>query len=216
MVKTVRGGMQMIKSFDEINEVHIDVLREIANIGSGNAASSLSRMIGHSVNIAIPDIGIMGFDAAYEALGGPETVMVGTLLFLSGGISGMMMFLLPIDVVCDLVNMLMFTDIKSHDEIDEMGYSVINEVSNIMSASFVTAIADMTEMMIDISPPEATLDMLGSIMSVPSSFFAEISDSIMLMKNELEIAGKKTSANVLLLPDMPSLGKLMSSLGIDI
>jgi len=202
-------------SFDNINEIHIDVLREIANIGSGNAASSLSRMIGHPVNIQIPDIQIKGFNEATELLGGPETIMVGTLLFLTGGIEGMMMFLLPVEVVCDLVNMLMFTEIKSYEEIDEMGYSVVSECSNIMSASFVTAIAEMTDMVIDISPPEATLDMLGSIMSVPSTYFADIGDSLLLMTNELEIEGKKTSANVLLLPDMPSLGKLMSSLGID-
>ena len=203
-------------SFSDINEMHIDVLREIANIGSGNAASSLSRMLGHQVNISIPDIGIYGFNEAYEQLGGPETIMVGTLLMLSGEVSGMMMFLLPIEVVCDLVNMLMFTDIKRHEEIDEMGYSVINEVSNIMSASFVTAIADMTDLPIDISPPEAALDMLGSIMSVPSIYFAKMSDTLMLIQNELEIEGKTAKTSVLMLPDMPSLEKLMKSLGIDI
>jgi len=205
-----------ITSFSDINDMHIDVLREIANIGSGNAASSLSRMLGHSVDISIPGIGIKGFNEAYEALGGAEAIMVGTLLMLSGGINGMMMFLLPIEVVCDLVNILMSTDIKSHEEIDEMGYSVINELSNIMSASFVTAISSMTDMMIDISPPEAALDMLGSIMSVPSIYFAKMSDTLLLIQNELEIEGKKTRANVLLLPDMPSLEKLMTSLGIDI
>jgi len=204
------------KSFNEINETHIDVLREIANIGSGNAASSLSRMIGHPVNISVPDVGILGFNEAYEALGGPEAIMVGTLLMLTEGLDGMMMFLLPIEVVCDLVNMLMFTDIKSHEEIDEMGYSVINEVSNIMSASFVTAIADMTSIPIDISPPEAALDMLGSIMSVPSIYFAKMSDTLLLIQNELELEGKKAKTSVLLLPDMPSLAKLMTSLGIDV
>jgi len=204
-----------ITSFSEINETHIDVLREIANIGSGNAASSLSRMIGHKVNISIPDIGILGFNEAYEALGGPEAIMVGTLLMLRDGLDGMIMFLLPIEVVCDLVNMLMFTEIKSYDEIDDMGFSVINEVSNIMSASFVTAISDMTDISIDISPPEAALDMLGSIMSVPSIYFAKMSDTLLLIQNELEIEGKKTSASVLLLPDMPSLTKLMASLGIE-
>jgi len=204
-----------IKSFNDINDMHIDVLREIANIGSGNAASSLSRMIGHPVNISIPEIGILGFNEAYATLGGPEAIMMGTLLMLRDGIDGMMMFLLPVEVVCDLVNMLMFTDIKSHEEIDEMGYSVINEVSNIMSASFVTAISDMTDIVIDISPPEAALDMLGSIMSVPSIYFAKMSDTLLLIQNELEIEGKTARTSVLLLPDMPSLEKLMTSLGID-
>ena len=204
-----------ITSFNDINAMHIDVFREIANIGSGNAASSLSRMVGCPVNIAIPDISILGFNEAYAALGGADAIMMGTLLMLRDGLDGMMMFLLPIEVVCDLVNMLMFTDIKSHEEIDEMGYSVINEVSNIMSASYVTAISDMTDIVIDISPPEAALDMLGSIMSVPSIYFAKMSDSLLLIKNELEIDGKKASADVLLLPDMPSLEKLMVSLGIE-
>ena len=204
-----------LSSYSDINEIHIDVLREIANIGSGNAASSLSKMLGHKVDISIPDISINGFNETYAALGGPEAVMVGTLLMLSGSINGMMMFLLPIDIACDMVNMLMYTDIKSHDEIDEMGFSAISEVSNIMSASFVSAISEMISMPIEISPPEATLDMLGSIMSVPSIYFAHISDTLLLIQNELEIAGKKARANVIMLPDMPSLEKLMTSLGID-
>ena len=203
------------RSFDDINEMHIDVLKEIANIGSGNAASALSRMLDHRVNVAIPYIGIKGFNEAYEVLGGADAIMVGTLLLLSGDLQGMIMFLLPVEVACDLVNMLMYTDIKSYNEIDEMGFSAINEISNIMSASFVGAIADMSELMIDISPPEATLDMLGSIMSVPSIYFAQISDTLLLIQSEMEIAGKKTHTSVLLLPDMPSLEKLMKSLGID-
>ena len=205
-----------LKSFDDINEMHIDVLKEIANIGSGNAASSLSRMLDHQVNVSIPYIGIKGFNESTETLGGPEAVMVGTLLFLAADLQGMMMFLLPIEAACDLVNMLMFTDIKSSEEIDEVGFSAINEISNIMSASFVGALADMSELTIDISPPEATLDMLGSIMSVPSIYFAKMSDSLLLIQTEMEIAGKTTKTSVLLLPDMPSLSKLMESLGIEI
>ena len=205
-----------ITSFNDINEMHMDVLREIANIGSGNAASSLSRMLDHPVNIAIPYIGIEGFNEATEKLGGPEAIMVGTLLMLTGSLSGMIMFLLPVEVACDLVNKLMYSEIKSYEEIDELGFSAINEISNIMSASFVTAISGMTNLIIDISPPEATLDMLGSIMSVPSIYFAKMSDSLLLIQNELEISGKKTHSDVLLLPDMPSLEKLMTSLGISV
>ena len=204
------------KSFDEINELHIDVLREIANIGSGNAAAALSRMIGHPTNISIPGICIKGFNETYELLGGADAIMVGILLTLSDALDGMMMFLLPVDVACDLVNMLMGTEVSSYEEIDEIGLSALNEVANIMSGSFVGAIGDMTALSIHISPPEATLDMLGSIMSVPSIYFAQISDTLLLIQNEIEIAGKTTSANVMLLPDMPSLEKLMTSLGIDV
>ena len=204
------------KSFSDINEHHIDVLREIANIGSGNAASSLSKMLGHPVNIAIPHIGIEGFNETYEALGGAEVVMVGTLLTISKGLDGMIMYLLPTEIACDLVNMLCHSDIKSYNEIDEMGFSAIQEVANIMTATFVSAISEMTGMAIDISPPAATVDMLASIMSVPSIYFATVSDTLLLVQNQLEIAGKTANASVLLLPDMPSLSKLMSALGVEL
>jgi len=204
-----------LKSFNDINAMQIDVLREIANIGSGNAASSLSQMLDNPVNISIPYIGIKGFNEAYELLGGADAIMVGTLLMLLNGLNGMIMFLLPVEAACALVNMLMYTDIKSHEEIDELGFSAINEISNIMSGAFVSAISKMTDISIDISPPEATLDMLGSIMSVPSIYYAKMSDTLLLIQNELEIEGKKTHASVLLLPDMASLEKLMSSLGIE-
>ena len=203
-------------SFSDINEMHIDVLREIANIGSGNAASSLSKMLGHPVSIAIPHIGIEGFNEAYDVLGGPETVMVGTLLTISKGLDGMIMYLMPTEIACDLVSMLCHTNIKSYDEIDDMGFSAIQEVANIMTATFVSAISEMTGMTIDISPPSATVDMLASIMSVPSIYFATVSDTLLLVQNQLEVAGKTANASVLLLPDMPSLSKLMSALGVEL
>jgi chemotaxis protein CheC len=204
-----------LNSFNDINEIHIDVLREIANIGSGQAASSLSIMLDLPVDIAIPDIGLSDYNTAYEKLGGVEAIMAGTLLMISGDITGMMLLLLPAAAACEFLNRLLLTDIKSYEEIDELGFSAICEMANIMSAAFVRAITDMTELFIDISPPEAALDMLGSIMSVPSIYFADISDKLMYMQNELEIAGETTPVNIILLPDIPSLERLMGSLGIE-
>lgn len=213
----IKGGIQVsFNTFNDINEMHLDVLKEIGNIGSGNAASSLSKMLGKTVDIAIPEIGIAGYDEAYEKLGGVEAIMVGILLTLSGDINGMMMFLLPNQVACDLLNLLMGTSLKHYDEIDEMGFSAVGEMANIMSAAFVGAISDMTRLAIDISPPSSTIDMLGSIMSVPTIYFGQVGDMTMYIKNELEIAGKKTPANIIMLPDMPSLEKLMLSLGIEV
>jgi chemotaxis protein CheC len=85
-----------------------------------------------------------------------------------------------------------------------------------MSASFVSAITGMTDLLLDISPPEATVDMLGSIMSVPSIYFANISDSLLIIENQLKIESKKTKTSILLFPDMPSLEKLMTILGIEV
>ena len=204
-----------IKSFSDLTEMHISVLSEIGNIGSGNATTSLSDMLAQPVDMSTPEVGIANYNEAYEKLGGAETVMVGLVLTLSGDMSGMIMFLLPCEVACDLINMVAYTDFKDYTEIDEMGFSAVSEMANIMSGSFVNAIAGMTGMVIDISPPSFTVDMLGAMMSLPASYFAEIGDLFMYIKNDLEISGEKTPVNLLLLPDMESLDKLMSVLGIE-
>jgi chemotaxis protein CheC len=203
-----------IESFSDLTDMHISVLNEIGNIGSGNAATALSTMLDRPVDMSTPEVGIASYDEAYEKLGGPESIMVGLVLTFTGDMSGMIMLLLPDDVACNLINMLTYTDIKDYSEIDEMGVSAIREVANIMAASFVNAIADMTSMAIDISPPSFTIDMLGAMMSLPASYFATIGDLFMFIKNELEISGHKTPANLLLMPDMESLDKLMTALGI--
>lgn len=203
-----------IKSFHDLNPIHISVLSEIGNIGSGNAATALSQMLSQTVDMSTPEVGIANYSEAYEKLGGAETIMVGLVLMLSGDINGMIMLILPGDTACDMINMLAYTNYQDYTEIDEMGFSAISEVSNVMAGSFVTAITNMTGMCVDISPPSATIDMLGSMLSLPASYFAEMGELFMFIKNELDIAGKKTPANILLLPDMASLNRLMASLGI--
>jgi len=202
-------------SFNELNEMHLDFLREICNIGSGKSATALSEMLASSVEISIPDVGFAEYDVVYEKLGGTESIMVGVLIMLSNDLHGMMIFLLPGEVACNLVNQLMGTDIKDYTEIDEIGYSAIGEMANIVAGSFMQAISEMVGLVVDISPPASTVDMLGSIMSVPAIHFAQMGDKLMFMKNELEIDNKKTPANLLLLPDAESLEKLMRSFGIE-
>lgn len=205
-----------LDNFDNLNEIHIDVLRELGNIGSGNAASSLSQMLGQRIDIAIPNISILGYNEAINDIGGAETQIVGLLLTLKGDVEGMMMFLLHQEFAALILNSLMGMDIQGFEEIDEMGYSAIQEMSNIMAGSFVNAISEMTGLTIDISPPSITIDMLGAIMSVPAIYYADISDKIIFIKNEFSGVGQKAPAHIMLMPDVPSLEQIMTRLGIEI
>jgi chemotaxis protein CheC len=203
-----------IKSFDDLNEIHISVLNEIGNIGSGNAATALSQMLSQQVGMSTPHVGIVNYNEAYEKLGGAEAVMVGMVLMLTGDVNGLMMFLIPSDVACTIVNLMAFTDYKDYTEIDEFGFSAVTEIGNIMSSSFVTAIATLTGLTANITPPSFTIDMLAAMLNLPFTYFAEVGDLFMFIKNELEISGKKTPVNILMMPDMDSLNKLMSALGL--
>ena len=97
-----------------------------------------------------------------------------------------------------------------------MSYSALQEVANIMAASYVNAIADLTGFTINISVPSLCVDMLGAILSVPAIHYANISDKMIFIEDKFH--GKELDApnHILLIPDVESLDKIMSSLGIEL
>lgn len=205
-----------LNTYDDLNDIQIDVLREIGNIGSGNAASSLASMLMRPVNIAVPVIRIQEYSEVVEQLGGPETMIVGLLLALDGDVNGMIMFLLHKEFAHMTINALLGQNIQDFSEMDDIGYSAMKEVANIMAASYVNAIASMTGLTINLSVPDMCIDMLGAILSVPAIHYANISDKIIFIEDEFDSEGQRAPSHILLIPDVESLGKIMTNLGIEI
>lgn len=205
-----------LQSYDDLNDIQLDVLREIGNIGSGNAASSLAKMLSVQIDIDVPVVRILDYEQAMQEMGGAEQMIVGLLLSLEGDVTGMMMFLLHENFAKSLLASLLGMDEPMVEEMDEMGYSAIQEVANVMAASYVNAIADMTGFSINISPPDLCVDMLGAILSVPAIHYANISDKIIFIEDRF--SGKNLDApnHILMIPDVESLNKIMTSLGMEL
>ena len=205
-----------LNTYDDLNDIHIDVLREIGNIGSGNAASALASMLARQVSISVPIVRILDYEQVVEELGGPEQMIVGLLLSLEGDVKGMIMFLLHQNFANMTLSALMGADVPEDAEMDEMAYSAIQEVANIMAASFVNAISEMTGLTINITVPSMCVDMLGAILSVPAIHYANISDKIVFIQDEFSSQDLHAPNHVLLIPDVESLGKIMEKLGIEL
>lgn len=205
-----------INDYDQLNPMHLDVLREIGNIGTGNAATSLSSMLSKPVNIQVPRINILDYNDVTNALGGPEQMIVGMLLALSDDVTGMMMFLLQQDFAHMVLNALLGESFTNFSEVGEMGLSALKEIGNIMAASYVNAISQLTGMNINISVPDICIDMAGAILSVPAIHFANISDKIIFIEDEFNSGEENAVSNILLIPEVDSLEKIMKNLGIEI
>ena len=205
-----------LQSYDDLNDIQIDVLREIGNIGSGNAASSLAKMLSVQIDIDVPVVRILDYEQAMQEMGGAEQMIVGLLLSLEGDVTGMMMFLLHENFAKSLLASLLGMDEPLVEEMDEMGYSAIQEVANVMAASYVNAIAEMTGFTINISPPDLCVDMLGAILSVPAIHYANISDKIIFIEDRFSGRNLDAPNHILMIPDVESLNKIMTSLGIEL
>ncbi len=205
-----------LKDYNDLNDIQLDVLREIGNIGSGNAATSLSSMLAQPVQIQVPKISILDYEDVTSALGGPESMIVGLMLSLEDDVSGMLMFLLEKEFAHMTLSTLLCQDIESFDEIDEMGISAMQEIGNIMAASYVNAISSLTGMTINISVPSVCVDMAGAILSVPAIHYANISDKIIFIENKFSNEAENAVSHVLMIPDVDSLEKIMTNLGIEI
>lgn len=204
-----------LNNYSDLNEMQLDVLRELGNIGSGNAATSLSSMLSRPVNIEVPKIRILDYQEVVDNMGGPETMIVGVMLTLSDDVTGMMMFLLQQNFAHMTLNDLLGESFTSFTEIDELGYSAMKEVANIMAASYVNAISTMTGLTINISVPDICIDMLGAVLSVPAIHYAHISDKIIFIEDEFNSQEENAASHILLIPEVESLQKIMSNLGLD-
>lgn len=202
----------MAYDYSDLNTMHLDMLREIANIGTGNAATSLSSMLAQPINIQVPHVSFLDYEAVSEKLGGPETLMVGMMLSMGADVSGMLMFLMKEEFAHMVLNSLLGQSFASFTEVDEMGLSAMQEIGNIMAGSYVNAISQITGLTIDISPPDITIDMIGSILSVPAIHFANISDKVIYIEDEFG-GNSDESSNVLMIPDVESLEKILAKLG---
>ncbi len=200
-------------SMDNINGLYLDVLKEIGNIGSGNAASSLARMINKPVNMEVPNIEVVETEKVVEIFENEEEITVGVYVNFNGDINGTILTLLDKISSDNMVRILLGR--KPEGEVyDEMESSVVQELGNIMSSGYVNSISLMASLNINISIPAVNIDMVSSILSVPAVEYGLESDKLILIENKLSIDGEEVKCYFFFMPDLTSFDTLFRSLGV--
>lgn len=201
-------------SLEQVTQEYYDVLKEIGNIGAGNAMTALSQMLQCKVDMQVPQVRLLEFKEVGALMGGEEQLMVGVYLAVEGDITGSIMFLVKQESAKHLVNKLMMgMGSEEGPELNEMELSAMKEVSNIITGAYLNSLSSLTNLKIYPSPPELALDMAGAILSVPAIEFGTLGDNILLIQSqfydEVEIDGY-----FILIPDLESYSKILSSLGL--
>lgn len=204
----------MFENYDELNEMQIDMLREIGNIGAGNAATALATILDEKVDMSVPSVRITGFDEAVENLGGAETMTVAVLVNFSGDAHGMIMFLLNVEDAKSIMDILVGED--ESDELSEMKISGIKEIGNILASSYVNAISALTGLTIEVSVPYVAIDMVGALMSVPIIEFGAIGDKLMFIEENFLGETNDLKSNMIMFAEINTLKIIMQKLGLEI
>lgn len=204
-----------IKTYEEMNELEIDILKEIGSIGGGNAATALSSMMNAKVNMSLPKVEILDFNEALVNVGDPEEVVSAILVEMSGELGGIMLFILTKEFSDEILLRMLGKTKEDFFELEEIDSSVLMEIGNIVISSYITAMASLVNMSVELSVPQLAVNMLGGIMSVPIAMMGQHSDRIMMITGKFKIDGKALNSNMLLLPDVESLNVLMKKLGVE-
>lgn len=201
-------------TLDSIGSADLDVLREIGNIGAGNATTALAQMLQRKVDMEVPNAALFEFRDLGEVIGGEETIMAGVYMIVEGDIQGSMMFLLEKESARHLVNQMLggYGD-PNAEEFGEMEMSVLKEMGNIMTGAYLNSLSDLTGLKIYPSAPDLTIDMAGAILSVPAIEFGVLGDKILMIQTRFTDA-EVIDGFFILVPDLASYRKILESLGM--
>lgn len=199
---------------NKIDNMHYDVLKEIGNIGAGNATTALSTMINSKIDMQVPQVALLEFKELADTVGGADNIVVGILITLEGEINGMMMFMMDEKSAYHLVNILMGNPISNHSEFTEMEYSALKEIGNIIAGAYLSSLSTLTGIRIDASVPYMSIDMAGAILSVPAIEFGKVGDKALIIETKFWKDDADVNGYFILIPTIESYDVILSSLGL--
>ncbi|MDM5246960.1 MULTISPECIES: chemotaxis protein CheC [unclassified Lysinibacillus] len=204
----------------KITSLHLDVLKEIGNIGAAHAATALSNLLGKKIDMRVPKVEMVSFNDMMELAGGSENVVVGIYLRIEGDAEGSMFFILPIEQANRFIRRLIYDesfDFKKRP-VSELGLSAMQEMGNILSGSYLSALSDFTNLKIYPTVPGLSVDMFGAIISIGLIELSHVSDNVIVINTSIFEDGVEDQETVkghfFLLPDPDSFEAIFKSLGV--
>ncbi|MCR5587097.1 MAG: chemotaxis protein CheC [Lachnospiraceae bacterium] len=198
-------------------EEYIDILKEIGNIGAGNATTALSFMIDSRIDLSVPKAEVIDFNKLMDITGGAEQVVAGIYIDISRDIEGVMLFMVSCETARILVDSVMHNDPKdqvTNFMFNEIELSAFTEIGNIITGAYLSSISSLLGFTIIPSVPYMTIDMAGAILSVPAIEFSKKSDTAILIESEFKINNKKMDGYFVLIPTEESYYKIIEKLGV--
>lgn len=204
----------------KITSLHLDVLKEIGNIGAAHAATALSDLLDKKIDMRVPKVEMVSFNDMTELAGGSENVVVGIFLRIEGDAEGSMFFILPIEQANRFIRRLIYDESFDFNKqpVSELGLSAMQEMGNILSGSYLSALSDFTNLKIYPTVPGLSVDMFGAIISIGLIELSHVGDDVIVINTSIFEDGVEDLETVrghfFLLPDPDSFEAIFKALGV--
>lgn len=202
-----------------LTQYQLDILKEIGNIGSGNAATALSKLLNRKIDMEVPSVRVVSFDEMMDMVGGPDETIVSVFLRIKGEAPGSMFFVLSPTEAETFVQQITGNKTFSFQSppFEELGLSALHEVGNILAGSYLSSLSDFTSINMQPSVPSLNMDMAAAILmqglielSQESDYAIIIDTTIIEQSDEVEAV----QGHFFLLPDPESFKKIFTALGV--
>jgi chemotaxis protein CheC len=201
--------------FKDLADFQMDVLKEVGNIGAGHAATALSNLLDKPVDMLVPKVLLLPFEEICESVGGAETVVLAIFLRVEGDAPGNMFFILNMESAKKMLRHLVGIDEMQEEEYSELEISALNEIGNILAGSYLSSLADFTQLHMSPTVPSLAIDMAGAILSYGLLQFGQMGDQALLIDTKFLEGENEVQGHFFLIPDPESFGKIFKALGVD-
>lgn len=203
----------MSNEFAKLDSFHLDVLKEVGNIGAGHAATALSSLLNKPIDMNVPSVKILEFNEVADFVGGAEQVVVTVLLQVEGDIPATIFFILSIEAAKFLLKNLAEMDVHEGD-FTEIEISALKEIGNILTGSYLSSLADFTKLNLHPSVPQLAIDMAGALLMYGLTPLADYSDYAFVIDTSFIQMDKTIAGHFFLIPQPDSIDRLFESLGV--
>lgn len=204
----------------KITSLHLDVLKGNWKYWCCACRDSTFQFTWEKIDMRVPKVEMVSFNEMMELAGGSENVVVGIYLRIEGDAEGSMFFILPIEQANRFIRRLIFDDTFDFKKqpVSELGLSAMQEMGNILSGSYLSALSDFTNLKIYPTVPGLSVDMFGAIISIGLIELSHVSDNVIVINTSIFEEGVEDHETVrghfFLLPDPDSFDAIFKALGV--
>ncbi|MCG7407472.1 chemotaxis protein CheC [Paenibacillus sp. ACRRX] len=197
-----------------LGEFKLDVLKEIGNIGAGNAATALSRLLNRPIDMAVPKVRLLPFECVADEVGGAEQVVIAIYFRVEGEAPGHLFFIFEIEPAKKLLSYLLKMSTEEECLFSDMEISALSEIGNILAGSYLSSLADFTHLAMSPTVPQLAIDMAGAVLNYGLIQYGEMGDSALLIDTKFLEGCEEIQGTFFLIPDPDSFSKIFAALGV--